>query len=107
MWVDAVVEGTVSRQGNTVSAQHAQVFTALGRFGQDVAADRHKRQAVRYRIEGQYPVAADGVQAALAVEGETNRRLRRHITGSVGAARQQFDQPRPGFDPADRFRRGW
>ncbi|MNQ93286.1 hypothetical protein D3C85_1087450 [compost metagenome] len=103
--IDLVVERTISLERNTVGADHPQVFTALGRLGQYVTPGGDECQAVGHGIEGLYSVAADSMQAALAIEGKANRRLGRYVTGFVRGARQQFNLPWAGLDPADRF--GW
>ncbi len=91
------------RQRHTVGAHDPQVFTAPGGLGEHVAFGGDECQAVGDRLEGLHSVAADGMQAALAVEGEADRRLGGDIAGGVGAAGQQFDRPRSCLDATDRF----
>ncbi|MNQ91501.1 hypothetical protein D3C85_1068850 [compost metagenome] len=84
MRIEAIVEGAITHQRNAVGAYHPQVFTALGRLGQNITPNRNERQAIGHGLEGKHTVTANSVQAALAVEGKANRRLRGHIAGRVG-----------------------
>ncbi|MDT4886259.1 hypothetical protein FQZ97_1225880 [compost metagenome] len=67
-----------------LGVHHPQVLAAAGGFGEHVTPGRHERQAVGCGDKGLHAVAADGMQASLAVEGEANRRATGDIARRIG-----------------------